>query len=161
GFITKEDREIINIHEVENFLRSDIYRRMKAARRVWREQRFRLRLPAAFFSRREDKESIFGDEKILVQGVIDSFFVEDDGGVIIIDYKTDRLSRAELNNPALAAAKLIPRHSRQLAYYRAAVSLLLDVPQKSITPLIYSLPLGAPVYPTEEDLIAAVGVLDL
>lgn len=161
GFITKFDRELINIHEVENFLRSDIYRRMKAARRVWREQRFRLRLPAAFFSRREDKESIFGDEKILVQGVIDCFFIENDGGVVIIDYKTDRLSRAELANPALATAKLIPRHSRQLAYYRAAVSLLLDVPQASVTPLIYSLPLGAPVCPTEEDLIAAVGVLDL
>ena len=71
------------------------------------------------------------------------------------------MSRAELANPALATAKLIPRHSRQLAYYRAAVSLLLDVPQASVTPLIYSLPLGAPVCPTEEDLIAAVGVLDL
>lgn len=161
GFITKDDRELINIHQIENFLRSDIYRRMKTARCVWREQRFRLRLPAAFFSRREDKESIFGDEKILVQGVIDCFFIEEDGSVVIVDYKTDRLSRAEIANPALASAKLIHRHSRQLAYYRAATSLLLDVPQKRVTPLIYSLPLGAPIYPTEEDLIAAAGELDL
>ncbi len=50
-------------------------------------------------------------ERILIQGIIDLYF-EEDGKLILVDYKTDRTGNAE---------DLIPRYRTQLHYYRRAL----------------------------------------
>ena len=70
------------------------------------------------------------DEPILVQGIIDAYF-EEDGKLILVDYKTDRVS------PSDGAAVLIDRYAIQLRTYARALDTLLDLSVSEI--FIYSL----------------------
>lgn len=140
GFIRPEDAELIRKDEAEAFFRSDIYGKMKTAKRIWREKRFNLRLSASEFTEDDDKKELYSEEEILVQGVIDCFFEDSDGNLILIDYKTDRLSPFELSHRKAAEKKLRERHFRQLGYYARALNEMFGkFPDMT---LIYSLPLG-------------------
>ena len=66
------------------------------------------------------------NDTLLVQGIIDVFFVED-GGIVLLDYKTDRVSSAQ---------ELINRYQIQLQLYGRALERSLNLPVKEI--LIYS-----------------------
>ena len=138
-FLTPEDAALVNLPEVEAFLRSPLFAKMRAAKRIFREQRFNLRLCAADFAADRDLRAALADEHILVQGVIDCFFYDEKGNITLVDYKTDRLhgSRAE------AAQALREKHARQLTYYRQAVEALCGKPPARV--LLYSLALGAAV----------------
>lgn len=59
------------------------------------------------------------DDFALVQGVIDTFFVDDDGQVILLDYKTDNLKKFESDEAKKAEATR--RHKVQLDLYAAAL----------------------------------------
>lgn len=54
-------------------------------------------------------------ERILIQGVIDVYFEEDDG-VVLLDYKTDRIPKGEAGDEIL-----IKRYKTQLDYYQKAI----------------------------------------
>lgn len=140
GFMRQEDADLIRFDEVEAFLRSDIYGKMKRARQLWRERRFNIRLPASDFTENPDDRELYSDEELLVQGVIDCFFLDENGDLILLDYKTDRLSPYELSHRRAAEEKLSSRHKRQLSYYEKALSAIFGKPPKHTC--IYSLPLG-------------------
>lgn len=143
GFIAPSVARLINIRQLERFFESRFFAEFKRARRVFREQRFNILLPASDFSEDPELKRELGDERILVQGVIDLFFESENGRVILCDYKTDNLTDEELSDAALAAEKLAARHARQLSYYSMAIERLLGrVPDRV---LIYSLPLGESV----------------
>lgn len=75
----------------------------------------------------------WGDtEQILVQGIIDVFF-EEDGGLVLVDYKTDYVEKGE-------EEKLIDRYQRQLWYYARALERVRNLPVKEA--YIYSFRLG-------------------
>ena len=62
------------------------------------------------------------------------------GELHLIDYKTDRLTREEREDPALAEARLRASHSLQLSYYAAAVEKMFG--KRPVTVEVYSLHLG-------------------
>ena len=62
------------------------------------------------------------EERIPVQGVIDAMFIED-GEIVILDYKTDRLSAGEED-------RLVKLYKRQLDVYAEAAERLLGLPVK-------------------------------
>lgn len=93
---------------VSRFLHSELARRAKAAAMRRAEQPFCLRMGA-----REAGLSDASDESVVVQGVIDLCFVEDDKWVIV-DYKTDRVSKAE-------AGKAAQKYAVQLDLYAKAL----------------------------------------
>ena len=132
--------ERIRAEQLTRFFESDFYRSLRHARRVWREQRFQLLLPADRFTEHPDYARELEGEALLVQGVIDIFFETEDGQLILCDYKTDALSAEERRHPALAQKKLADRHGRQLAYYAEALEQLCGRRPDKV--LIYSLPLG-------------------
>ncbi len=102
----------IKVHEIADFLNSDIARRMKAAfmrGELKREQPF-----------------VFETEGMLVQGIIDAFFLEDDE-IVIVDYKTDRVG---------SVSELADRYKVQLEYYGKALSRILERKVKEL--VIYS-----------------------
>ncbi len=140
GFMRKEDAELIRFNEVEMFLHSDVYAKMKRARQIWRERRFNIRLPASDFTANPSDRELYADEKLLVQGVIDCFFLDENGELILLDYKTDRLSAYELSHRRAAEEKLSSRHKRQLSYYEKALCAMFGKPPSHT--YIYSLPLG-------------------
>ena len=140
GFISSEDAERVRIREIEMFRHSKLLEEMLSAKKIHRELRFNVYLPAASFTSDEEKRVAYADKSILVQGVIDCIIERDDGSIILCDYKTDRLSREELADRSLAEAKLREKHSMQLSLYSLAVEKIFGRAPVRIE--IYSLPLG-------------------
>ena len=138
-FLHPTDAALVRRDEIEAFRTSALFARLRAATRLRRELRFHARLPAALFTEDADRAAALGDRELLVQGVIDCVIEEPDG-YAIIDYKTDRLTAAELRDPRLAREKLLSRHALQLTYYAAACERMYGRPPKSVE--IYSLPLA-------------------
>ena len=113
---------------------------MKNAKQIYRELRFNTRLPARYFTRDEELKLRLGNEELLVQGVIDCILEDANGDLHLVDYKTDRLTKEELNDKALVAKKLNTSHSLQLNYYALAIEKIFGKKPKSVR--VYSLPLG-------------------
>ncbi len=124
GALLKEEYELVNKGKIVRFLNSDTGKRMcKAAAqgRLYKEKPFVLGIPADRLNR-----DFPADETVLIQGIIDVFFTEDDH-VILLDYKTDSVKSAE---------ELKNRYETQLDYYEEALSRILD---KDVTErLLYS-----------------------
>lgn len=100
------------------FLKSELGRRMAAAAQrgtLKREQPFVLGLPAS-----ELKESFPDEEMILIQGIIDAFFVEENE-IVLVDYKTDHVRTDR---------ELAERYRVQLDYYEKALTRMLRLPVK-------------------------------
>ncbi len=138
-FLSQEDAERVRLDEIEAFCRSPLFSRILAARRVRRELRFHALLPADAFTREKALSERLSGRELLVQGVIDCV-IEEEGGYTVVDYKTDRLTSAELGDRRLAAAALTARHKEQLSYYAAACRRMYGAPAREV--LIYSLALG-------------------
>ncbi len=140
GFISKEDRERVRIKEIEMFRRSDLLDEMRAAKKLYREFRFNLPLPASRFADNEEQAEMYKDETILVQGVIDCIVERADGSLALYDYKTDRLTREERENPSLGAQRLREKHKDQLNLYALAVERIFGKAPDTVS--VYSLALG-------------------
>jgi len=135
-FITEEDAALVNLEEVKSFLSSPLFAKMKNAEKIYREQRFNLHLPAAEFASDESLKEELKDESILVQGVIDCFFYDTDGEIVLVDYKTDRVP----SDKKAAEIKLKEAYSRQLGYYARAIEEICGKLPKA--KIIFSLALG-------------------
>lgn len=109
GIVTGEELACVGMHKVMGFFSSDLSRRMIAAnarKELFKEQPFVIgigadKLNAAFPAA----------ETVLVQGVIDVFFYENNE-IVLADYKTDKVSCKE---------ELIKRYRTQLDYYQMAL----------------------------------------
>lgn len=104
--MTAEQIALLDKQGLETFFASDLFANMRASKRFYREQRFSVRMPATLFGGSEQ-------ETVLLQGVIDCFFENDDGTITVVDYKTDRVTDG---------AQLRERHALQLQCYRDAVA---------------------------------------
>lgn len=123
---------------LERFFASKLYRQMRKSTHLRREVRFNTRLSAAMFTSSPATAAALKDETLLVQGVIDCYFIDNDGKLILLDYKTDRFP-PEMSERAIAAI-LKKRHSLQLTYYKTALERLMLRPVDKV--LIFSFALG-------------------
>ncbi|MCI8332253.1 MAG: helicase-exonuclease AddAB subunit AddA [Clostridiales bacterium] len=139
-FITARYGELINREHLRAFFKSDLFDEMQNAEKMYREIRFNINLPAADFTEQADQQAAFAQEQILVQGVIDCFFITPEDTIKIIDYKTDSFSPAQKENPENCAAILRRRHQNQLSYYRTACEKMVGKKVEEI--MIYSFDLG-------------------
>lgn len=124
GRMSEEYGSLIDIRKIDAFLQSDVAGRMAAAQEkglLFKEQPFVLSVAAD-----EVQEGFPASEKVLVQGIIDVYFEEADG-IVILDYKTDRVQSME---------ELWNRYETQLDYYGQAVARLSGKPVKE--KIIYS-----------------------
>ena len=127
GKLAAEDRSSVREKDFLKFLGSDLLKRLAAAEaagKLRREQPFVIGLPG------NEADGSDPEETVLIQGMIDAFFEEDDG-VVILDYKTDRVR---------TAGELTDRYKAQLDYYARAVSMTTG--KKIKERLIYSFALG-------------------
>jgi ATP-dependent helicase/nuclease subunit A len=98
-----------------------------------------------------------GDEEVLVQGVIDCLVHVGDE-IVLIDYKSDRLTEKELASPLLAAEKLWQSHGAQMGYYAAAVRYVFGkYPSRC---LLYSMPLGDAVEKSVKECLQYANLLE-
>ena len=87
-------------------------RTAEAARRgcLHRESQFVMSVPAEMID-----PLCTGSDEVVVQGIVDAWFTEDNR-IVILDYKTDRVS------PDTGEETLTDRYARQLEYYSRALS---------------------------------------
>lgn len=140
GFLSKENEKRVRINEIELFKNSALLSEMRHAKRLFREFRFNVNLPACLFTEDEEKRRALEDREILLQGVIDCIIEDEAGNLHLIDYKTDRLTRAELADKSLAQKTLQKKHALQLSYYSLAIEKMFG--KAPVTKRVYSLPLG-------------------
>jgi len=140
GFISKEDACRVRIDEIELFRSSELFLRMRRAKKLYREFRFTMKIPAEELTGNEDKALSYLGKEVLVQGVIDCIVEDEDGELSVCDYKTDRLTRAELSDKSLAEQTMRRKHSTQLYYYKRAVKEIFGKEPKRVE--VYSLMLG-------------------
>lgn len=110
------------------FIQSDVAERMRIAQakgKLYKEKQFVMGIPAD-----EIQKDLDSNELILIQGIIDVFFEEEDG-LVLLDYKSDRLDEESL---------FVKRYQVQLQYYRKALEQILKKKVKEM--IIYSLYLG-------------------
>lgn len=124
----KEERGYIKTADILDFLKTDICRRMLEADKrheLYREQPFIISVPAS------DIDGSYPEEdRVMVQGIIDAFFMED-GKAVVVDYKTDSVSDESI---------LIDRYRAQLEYYERALCQIMDVRESE--KVIYSVSLS-------------------
>lgn len=120
GVLQKRQREAVRDEELLAFYQSPLGRRLKRAAEVYREFDFYLTVPARAVMPDTAFSAGDEDESVLLQGIADCFFVED-GGIILLDYKTDRVTAQE----APAAAE---RYRMQLSYYAEGISAVMNLP---------------------------------
>ena len=142
-FIAPQVAELINLKQIEKFFESNFYSILKNGKKTYREQRFNILLPASHFTQNEEFRNEIVEEEILVQGVIDLILEDENGNILLCDYKTDYLAPEELRDEALVIQKMKDRHGKQLEYYAMAIERFLGTRPNKI--LIYSLPYGEAV----------------
>ena len=130
GFLTPHQAEVLDMQRITAFFCSDLYRRMTAARQVWREYHFAVTVPAGTLT---DLPAAMADEAVLVQGIADCLFREGDR-LILVDYKTDKVSTAD---------ELRDRYRSQMQFYRQALENIFGLPVEEM--LLYSFALGETV----------------
>lgn len=116
GKIPKESENIVNPKKILSFYRSDIGKRIINSEAVYREQPFEVLAPLSLLY--PDMQNT-GDEQIILQGVIDCWFLEDNE-IVLVDYKTDSFSDI---------AEIHQKYDRQLELYSYA---LHKITKKSI-----------------------------
>ena len=110
----------VNPWDINTFVQSDTGRRVANA--------------VNYGSVRREQPFVFEYEGQLIQGIIDLYF-EEDGELVIVDYKTDRV-----NKSTAGEQELVKRYAIQLDYYAKALAQLTGKYVKE--KIIYSFTLG-------------------
>lgn len=104
--ITEKEKTVIDADKILGFTKTNIWKEMQTAKEVQKEKPFYINIPA---------REIYGediDEEILVQGVIDLYYITEKDELVLVDYKTDRVQ---------GEAELIEKYSTQLNSYKDAL----------------------------------------
>lgn len=131
GFLDNLQAESLDRKKLENFFSSELFGRISLSDKVYREKKFIIGMSPAEFD--EALPEKFSDERVVVQGILDCAF-EEDGQIVIVDYKTDRVSSPDI---------LRERYSGQLKIYEKAVRECLGKTVKET--LLYSFSLETTV----------------
>ena len=135
--LNEEDVKKLKQDYIYNFVSSKVAERMRKAQIagvLHKEQQFVMGVNASEVMKETDS-----DELILIQGIIDVYFEEEDG-LVLLDYKSDLVSEEE---------ELIRRYRVQLNYYKRALEQMLNRRVKEM--LIYSLPLAKEIPLTDSE----------
>ena len=126
-FITPQQGETVDPGRVLAFFRSPLGQRLVASPQMEREFKFSMLVPAADYYPNAE-----AGEEVLLQGVVDCWFVEEDGTVTVLDFKTDRVSEATVEQRA-------KEYRPQLEAYSRALSQALERPVGRCTLWFFSL----------------------
>ena len=129
--ILQEEMDLVSVKKVEGFLNNPVAERIAKAQKegmCYKEQPFVLGISADKLNPDFPKE-----EMVLIQGIIDLYF-EEDGEIVLLDYKTDAVKSGE---------ELMKRYKTQMDYYAEAIERILD--KKVKEKLLYSFALGCTI----------------
>ena len=116
GKFSDEERSLLSDRSLYGFFNSDLGHRLIASKRVERELPFSM-----LFDGNRVYPDVENGERLFLQGIIDTVFVEDDQWVLV-DYKTDRIKSGD---------ELIRRYKIQMDLYKEALERLTNMPVKA------------------------------
>lgn len=130
--LTQREAQAVDIEGLEKFFSSSLGQRMLKSDNVKREVPFNFYIRSTDVYEQLDAEA-YGGELILLQGIIDCFF-EEAGGIVLVDYKTDYVPEGRgkdqsPENPLTPALKeIMKRYQTQMGYYGMALKHITGKP---------------------------------
>ena len=106
--ITEKEAEVINPYKILEFTKSNIWEQLKFAKEIYQEKPFYINVPAREIYEQDIKENI------LVQGIIDLYYIDKDDNLVLLDYKTDYVENGK-------EVELIDKYRKQLELYKKAL----------------------------------------
>ncbi len=104
--ITEEERKVIDLKHIYNFINSGLAERVRNSKFFEKEKPFYINIST------DEVYGVNSDETILVQGIIDLYFIDENDNVILVDYKTDYVKDEQI---------LIDKYRIQLDLYKRAL----------------------------------------
>ena len=130
NIISEEEAKAIDKEKILEYTKSNLWLELSNAKEIHKEQPFYINIKAS---------SIYGttgeDEEILVQGVIDLYFINEKDELILVDYKTDYVDNEQ---------KLVEKYKKQLELYKVALEQACSRKVEKIE--IYSLYLNKEIF---------------
>ena len=123
GIINQKEREAINQYKILQFTKSNIWNELKNAKTIFKERPFYIEVNA------KDINAGDNEDFILVQGIIDLYYINANDELVLVDYKTDFVLEGEEN-------KLVEKYKKQLELYKSALENALN--KKVTRTIIYS-----------------------
>jgi ATP-dependent helicase/nuclease subunit A len=120
---TENEANSINIYKLLSYTKSELFNELKHAKKVYKEQPFYINVKSNEIYNDES------DEDILVQGIIDLYYIDQNDEVILVDYKTDYVEKEN-------EIELVKKYSKQLEIYKRALEQGLN--KKVKKSMIYS-----------------------
>ena len=111
NIITKIEADSIDINKMLQFTKSNIWQELRKAKLVEKEKAFYINLPADYIYNNGLKD------EILIQGIIDLFYINEQDELILVDYKTDYVKDEE---------ELLEKYNKQLELYEMALEQSLN-----------------------------------
>lgn len=127
GFLTKAQAQCVVPAKVTAFFESELYRRIRSAKNYERERKFTV--TSSHLKANNPELEKLKDSDNMIKGIVDIMFEENDG-LVVIDYKSDR---------GISADGLRKRYEKQLQIYKSAVELITGKKVKEL--VIYSIEL--------------------
>ena len=108
--ITEKEAESIDVNILYKYVKSELFEELRQAKKIYKEQPFYINVPV------KELYKDVGDtqEKILVQGIIDLFFINNKDELVLIDYKTDYVEKGK-------ESVIKERYKVQLELYKNAL----------------------------------------
>ena len=106
--ITEKEQEAINPYKVLAFTKSNIWQDLKNSKEYYQEKPFYINVPA------RDIYDEDVSENILVQGIIDLYFIDKNDKLVLLDYKTDFVENGR-------EQELVNKYKEQLNLYKQAL----------------------------------------
>lgn len=114
--ITKNEADSIDVNLIYQYTKSQLFEELRQAKEVHKEQPFYINIPAKdVVSEAENSK-----KNILVQGIIDLYYIDKNDNLILIDFKTDYIS-----NEPNAKEKILEKYKVQLEIYKTALEQAL------------------------------------
>ncbi len=125
GIISEIEKNAVNRNVLYEYTNSALWKELKKAKEIHKEQLFYINLPAnTIYKEAAEKENI------LVQGIIDLYYIDENDKLILVDFKTDYIRKGE-------EYKLEEKYKIQLELYKKALEEALN--KKVDKAMIYAL----------------------
>ena len=112
--ITEKEAQAIDANLVYEYTKSELFQELKQAKEIHKEQPFYISIPAKEIIQ---EAKLAGSEKsILVQGIIDLYYIDQNDNLKLVDFKTDYVGKAED-----AKEKILEKYRMQLEIYQKAL----------------------------------------
>lgn len=115
NLLTNMQAEAINQRKIFRFLNSHLAQKLKEAKEIYQETPFYINLKA------KEVYNTTIDDFILVQGIIDLYFVDKNDNIVLVDYKTDYVENKE-------EKILIEKYKKQIEIYARAIQEAIGKP---------------------------------